>query len=170
MRRFLGSLALVTSLLFVLAPVPASDLPVGLVSSTYAYSQSQDNSAVKVWVNTRSGVYHCPGTRWYGATKNGEYMAQGEARQKGYRPAYGRPCESTGTESPTPSRSKKIEPSASKSTHQGNPDVKVWVNTASGVYHCPGTRWYGRTKAGEYLTQAQAQDKGFRPAYGKVCQ
>jgi hypothetical protein len=22
---------------------------------------------------------------------------------------------------------------------QGNPDVKVWVNTASGVYHCPGT-------------------------------
>jgi hypothetical protein len=54
--------------------------------------------------------------------------------------------------------------------NQGNPDVKVWVNTASGVYHCPGTRWYGKTKHGEYMTQAEAQKKGFRPAYGKVCQ
>lgn len=52
---------------------------------------------------------------------------------------------------------------------QGNPDVKVWVNTASGVYHCPGTRWYGTTKHGEYMSQAEAQKKGYRPAYGNVC-
>ena len=53
---------------------------------------------------------------------------------------------------------------------QGNPSVKVWVNTSSGVYHCPGTRWYGNTKRGEYMTQKQAQEKGYRPAYGKYCQ
>jgi nuclease S1 len=53
---------------------------------------------------------------------------------------------------------------------QGNPSVKVWVNTSSGVYHCPGTRWYGTTKSGQYMTQQQAQEKGYRPAYGKVCQ
>ena len=53
---------------------------------------------------------------------------------------------------------------------QGNPDVKVWVNTHSGVYHCPGTRWYGKTKQVEYMTQKQAQEKGYRPAYGKVCE
>jgi len=52
---------------------------------------------------------------------------------------------------------------------QGDPDVKVWVNTASGVYHCPGTRWYGNTKQGYYLTQKQAQKKGYRPAYGNPC-
>lgn len=39
--------------------------------------------------------------------------------------------------------------SAAAQANQGNPDVKVWVNTASGVYHCPGTRWYGSTKRGE---------------------
>jgi hypothetical protein len=50
------------------------------------------------------------------------------------------------------------------------PDVKVWVNTSSKVYHCPGTRWYGKTKVGEYMTQKQAQEKGYRPAYGKVCE
>jgi hypothetical protein len=53
---------------------------------------------------------------------------------------------------------------------RGNPSVKVWVNTSSKVYHCPGTRWYGATKAGEYMTQKEAQDKGNRPAYGKYCQ
>ena len=52
----------------------------------------------------------------------------------------------------------------------GNPSVKVWVNTASGVYHCPGTRWYGNTKRGEYMTQKEAQKKGNRPAYGRICQ
>jgi hypothetical protein len=51
----------------------------------------------------------------------------------------------------------------------GNPIVKVWVNTNSGVYHCPGTRWYGKTKSGRFMTQREAQSKGYRPAYGAVC-
>lgn len=51
----------------------------------------------------------------------------------------------------------------------GDPDVRVWVNTNSGVYHCRGTRWFGRTKQGEYMTQREAREKGNRPAYGSVC-
>lgn len=51
----------------------------------------------------------------------------------------------------------------------GNPAVVVWVNTDSGVYHCPGTRWYGRTKAGRYMKQRSAQQAGYRPAYGSAC-
>jgi hypothetical protein len=61
---------------------------------------------------------------------------------------------------------------AQAGTHQdtqGNPSTKVWVNTRSGVYHCPGTRYYGATKNGEYMTQADAQKAGNRPAYGKYC-
>jgi hypothetical protein len=54
-------------------------------------------------------------------------------------------------------------------TSSGNPDVTVWVNTNSGVYHCPNTRWYGNTKNGEYMTQSEAQAKGYRPAYGGAC-
>jgi micrococcal nuclease len=46
----------------------------------------------RVWVNTRSGVYHCPGTRYYGATAAGSYLAEPEARARGYRPAGGRVC------------------------------------------------------------------------------
>ena len=51
----------------------------------------------------------------------------------------------------------------------GNQNVKVWVNTNSGVYHCQGTRWYGKTKSGQFMTQREAQAKGYRPAYGAVC-
>ena len=47
--------------------------------------------------------------------------------------------------------------------------VIVWVNTNSGVYHCPNTRWYGKTKSGRFMTQREAQSKGYRPAYGAVC-
>lgn len=57
-----------------------------------------------------------------------------------------------------------------RSQQTGNPDAKVWVNTSSDVYHCPGTRWYGNTKQGEFMSQRKAQDTGKRPAYGKVCQ
>lgn len=48
-------------------------------------------------------------------------------------------------------------------------EVKVWVNTHSGVYHCPGSRWYGATKEGKYMGECDAQKAGFRPAYGKAC-
>ncbi|TAM56608.1 hypothetical protein EPN52_13705 [bacterium] len=38
-----------------------------------------------VWLNTRSGIYHLKGERWYGRTKHGAYVCQIEADSAGDR-------------------------------------------------------------------------------------
>lgn len=40
----------------------------------------------------------------------------------------------------------------------------VWVNTASKAYHLPGSRWYGKTKHGKYMTEEDARKAGYHPA------
>lgn len=41
-------------------------------------------------------------------------------------------------------------------------DQVVWLNTASGIYHEKGMRWYGRTKRGAYVCRKEADAAGDR--------
>jgi hypothetical protein len=40
---------------------------------------------------------------------------------------------------------------------QSSESRQVWVNTASGIYHYRGARWYGKTKQGKYMSEVQAK-------------
>jgi hypothetical protein len=73
------------------------------------------------------------------------------------------------TPSPAPAAAPASKPApAPKPAAQQQPPANsagtVWVNTDSGVYHKPGTRWYGKTKQGKYMTEADAQKAGYRAA------
>jgi hypothetical protein len=41
-------------------------------------------------------------------------------------------------------------------------DQVVWLNTASGIYHEKGMRWYGNTKHGAYVCRKEADGAGDR--------
>jgi hypothetical protein len=51
----------------------------------------------------------------------------------------------------------------------GGGNGKVWVNSETKVYHCQDDRYYGKTKQGEYMSEADAVAKGARPSHGKAC-
>jgi hypothetical protein len=57
----------------------------------------------------------------------------------------------------------------SQAAAPGGGPGQVWVNSASKVYHCSGDRWYGKTKQGQYMTEADAQAQGTRPDHNKPC-
>lgn len=121
--------------------------------------------AADVWVNTNTRVYHCPGGQYYGQIQRGRYMTETEAVQRGYRAAYNRPC--------TPGEAAAAQRQAVQNlparASDAAPATRVWINTGSGVYHCPGTRYYGATKRGRYASEAEAISTGNRPAHGTRC-
>ncbi len=58
---------------------------------------------------------------------------------------------------------------ANRAAAPGGGNGRVWVNSETKVYHCSTDRYYGKTKAGEYLSEADAIAKGAHAAHGKAC-
>jgi len=63
----------------------------------------------------------------------------------------------------------KTKTTASTTPAPGGGPGMVWLNTSTKVYHCYGTKYYGTTKAGAYMTEADAKAKGAHADAGKPC-
>jgi Protein of unknown function (DUF3761) len=108
---------------------------------------------------------------WYGASASSEKGAEASGGTSESAPAStAAPSSAAAQSAPAEKGSSKTGTRTSTRTPApgGGPD-KVWLNTATNVYHCPGTRYYGTTKAGEYMTEDEAKAKGAHPDHGKAC-
>jgi len=153
-KRLIQSLALAVGLLTAQlvaqqAPAGAPAGTTGLCNDGSYYSGTNKKGACK----GHKGV-----KEWYGAPANSGKAAS----------ATGGTSESTATSKKAPAAEESAATS-NKAPAAGGGAGKVWLNTATNVYHCPGTKYYGTTKAGTYMTEAEAQAKGAHPDHGKPC-
>jgi hypothetical protein len=51
----------------------------------------------------------------------------------------------------------------------GNPNIRVWVDLHTALYYCPGADLYGKTTAGKFTNQRDAQQDQFEPASRRPC-
>jgi hypothetical protein len=64
----------------------------------------------------------------------------------------------------SPDAPKKIKTASENSDSEiagARASGKVWVNLDSGIYHKNG-RWYGKTKNGKFMTEAEAKAAGYK--------
>ena len=78
------------------------------------------------------------------------------------------PAAAPAATTPKPSTPKTSTAPTGTPVAGGGPGL-VWVNTASNVYHCYGSKYYGLTKVGKYETEAAAKAAGAHADHGTAC-
>jgi hypothetical protein len=122
------------------------------------------------------------GTYYSGPTKKGACKGH-----KGVKEWYAAPAAATPAIPAAPAKSAAVPatpaaatPAAASPPASTTPKVaavaapgggagRVWVNKSTKVYHCPGDKWYGKTKEGEYMSEAEAVAQGVKPDHAKAC-
>ncbi|MBO9537000.1 DUF3761 domain-containing protein [Herbaspirillum sp.] len=102
------------------------------------------------------------GTSYTGESKKG--ACSGHKGIKEWYGAKGAPAAAAAAAA-APAKAAPAQPAVAAGGGAG----KVWVNSATKTYHCSGSKWYGKTKAGEYMSEADAKAKGNHADHGKAC-
>lgn len=80
-----GSIACIGSANAIAGPPPVIAYAPIAMFATESAAQAHCPTDTVVWLNTRSGIWHEKGMRWYGHTKQGAYVCRKEAAAAGYR-------------------------------------------------------------------------------------
>lgn len=142
-------------------------------ASSAAFAQTSATMAASATSSAAVTATCKDGTSYSGATLKGACRGHGGVDKKAASKmgSAAAPASSAAAAAPMA----KPAPAASASTSASAPAAgggagKVWVNTGTKVYHCSGDKYYGKTKQGAYMTEADAKAKGFHADHGKACQ
>lgn len=155
MKLFLASIALATGLIAstpVLAQAPAA-APSGSTGlckdGTYSSNETKKGACAG-----HKGVKD-----WFGAAAAPAKTAT----------AASSPIAATMPSKAVPAATKTTATAPSTAPAAGGGPGQVWVNSSSKVYHCSGTKYFGKTKQGGYMTEAAAKAAGNHADHGKAC-
>ncbi len=155
-------------------------LVAGVAIAAAAFAQAPAGAPAGTTGLCKDGSYHSGATKKGACSKHGGvkewYGAEGD---KAAAPAKKDTAETKKEAAATKEATEPAKPAAKPTkTAAAQPRTtpaagggagKVWVNTDSKVYHCQGNKWYGTTKKGEYMTEAEAKAAGNRADHGKSC-
>ena len=172
MKSF-GLIAVVAAALMAATGVHAQQA----ASSSSAGSMTvQCNDGTSVTVTTMKGACHGhKGVNKSASSSSGSGSTAGSG--SGGASSASSNTSATSTTAASSSKSSTSSTSSSKAAPAATPTAgggpgQVWVNTASKTkaYHCQGSKWYGTTKQGKYMSTSDAQAAGYHAAKGEKCQ
>jgi pyruvate/2-oxoglutarate dehydrogenase complex dihydrolipoamide acyltransferase (E2) component len=182
-KNILGSVALALGLLT--ANMAVAQAPAGAPAGSTALCNDGTYFKGSIKIGACSG--HKGVKTWWGAAaaKPAAKPAPAAAAKPATKPAPAAAAKPASTPAPaaaakpastpapaaSPAAAKTSTKTSTKDMPQapgGGPGM-VWLNTSSNVYHCPGTQYYGKTKAGSYMSEADAKAKGAHSEGGKPC-
>lgn len=167
MKPTLASVAFLSFMFAALASTAVAQAPAG------STGQCKDGSYSSAPSKRGACAGHGGVKQWY-ENKKGAVESDAPAAAVTPAPATtaAKPAAKT-SEMPTPATTAaKSAPKTSEmptTAAAGGGPGKVWVNTSSKVYHCSTDKWYGKTKHGEYMSEADAKAKGNHADHNKSC-
>jgi hypothetical protein len=162
-HKKIGSISLIAGLLIATAGIAQTPASAPAGSTGLCRDGSYWSGAVKKGAcRGHKGVQD-----WYGAPGTG---STGSAAAVAPAATPAAPAATPAAPAPPAAAPKATSKAPPAAAAPGGGPGQVWVNTSTKVYHCPADRWYGKTKQGSYMTEAQAVAAGDRPDHGKACQ
>jgi hypothetical protein len=155
--------------LFLAAIFGASIAPCVLMAQAPAGATGKCKDGTYTTAPSKSGA--CKGHKGV-ATWTGASTSAKTATSSATTPAAPAAATKPATPATKPTTSTAAKTSlANKAAAPGGGPGQVWVNTGSSTkaYHCPGDKYYGKTKAGKYMSESDAKAAGYHAAGGKAC-